>query len=82
MSDLVFQRIGLVIELDGPTHDSREGSRSDASRDLELRRAGWEVIRFGAAIVDDPKRFAAIVRDIVASRADRDRRTPRRPVEK
>lgn len=76
--DLVFEGIRLVIELDGPTHDGREGQVKDSGRDLALERAGWEVIRFGVGIVDDSARFTAIVRDIVRSRAHR----VRGPVEK
>ncbi len=72
--DLVFEQIGLVLELDGAPHRDRETQQRDTARDLALRRAGWEVIRFGAALVeDDPARFVAIFRDVVESRRGRGR---------
>lgn len=35
----------LVIELDGPTHDTREGKAADADRDALIASAGLKVLR-------------------------------------
>lgn len=64
-----------MIELDGPTHATREGSARDAVRDQDMWCAGWEVIRLGVALLDDPARFTRLVRRIVASRAHREKGT-------
>lgn len=69
--DLVFPDHDLIIELDGPTHDTPEAAASDAGRDLALRREGWEVIRFGVDVLDDHREFVAIVRDLVRTRGHR-----------
>lgn len=76
--DLVFLGLDLVIELDGPTHADPERAAVDAARDLALRREGWEVIRFGVAVLDDLPEFVRIVRDIVRTREHR-RGQPRHP---
>ena len=39
----------LVVEVDGPCHESRQ--RADARRDAELRGLGYRVVRVGAALV-------------------------------
>lgn len=76
--DLVFAALGLVLELDGAGHHSSGEARvRDANRDLALARAGWEVIRFGSALVTDaPEQFVAIVKDLVRTRERRARRQP------
>lgn len=36
----------LIVELDGPSHDSIERKLHDAARDAELRRRGYRILRF------------------------------------
>lgn len=76
VGDLVFDRLGLVIELDGHHHATREASVRDSIRDVDMWCAGWEVIRLGVSILDDPARFTRLVRRIVTSRAHRAVGTP------
>ncbi len=35
----------LVVEVDGPSHETPEGQSRDAGRDAWLRREGWRVVR-------------------------------------
>lgn len=74
VGDLVFGDLRLVIEIDGPTHDSRDGAIDDAIRDEDMWRAGWEVIRLGVDKLDDLTAFIGLVRAIVTSRSERARR--------
>ena len=44
----------LIIELDGPTHDSKEARDYDNMRMRVLERQGWTVIRYANdAVFDD-----------------------------
>ncbi len=41
----------VVVELDGPPHESREARAKDAARDRFLRSEGFEVLRFSNVLV-------------------------------
>ncbi|MCB9998980.1 MAG: DUF559 domain-containing protein [Methylobacteriaceae bacterium] len=41
----------VIVELDGPPHDSIEQKRHDAARDGELRRRGYRILRFANELV-------------------------------
>ena len=40
----------LIVEVDGPTHDTIEQRGKDGERDAVLRRLGFRVLRFGSEI--------------------------------
>src|ERR1700733_16113524 len=44
IADFACMKARLVVELDGPSHDTRLAY--DAKRDLDLQKMGWTVIRF------------------------------------
>src|SRR5262249_54359383 len=44
IADFACVKARLVVELDGPSHDTRLAY--DAKRDFDLRKMGWVVIRF------------------------------------
>ena len=41
----------LIVELDGPGHDSIEQKSHDSARDAELRRRGYHILRFANELV-------------------------------
>jgi very-short-patch-repair endonuclease len=49
IADFCALAIKLIVEVDGAIHARKRGS--DARRDLKLRRAGFRVVRVGAALV-------------------------------
>lgn len=51
--DFVWRQQRLVVEVDGPHHDHEPQQASDRRRDRSLARAGWTVVRYGAAEVYD-----------------------------
>jgi very-short-patch-repair endonuclease len=44
--DFVWAGHRLVVEVDGPHHESPATRRRDAARDRRMARAGWTVLRF------------------------------------
>jgi very-short-patch-repair endonuclease len=44
IADFACMKARLVVELDGPSHDTRLAY--DAKRNLDLQKMGWTVIRF------------------------------------
>lgn len=44
--DMAFPEKRLVIEIDGPFHEKTK--KKDASRDYELSKRGWKVIRYSS----------------------------------
>ena len=56
----------LILELDGGVHARPSQSRRDASRDRELRRMGYRVMRLPNGIVREaPELFVAKVLEVV-----------------
>lgn len=51
--DFVFRRERLVVESDGPPHETVEGRAEDARRDAALLDAGWRTVRYPNERVDD-----------------------------
>lgn len=51
MADFVCLEYKLIVELDGPPHESPEQRIHDAERDLWLRAQGWRVLRVSSEIV-------------------------------
>lgn len=65
-ADLPVLALRLDLEIDGPHHDLPEQRGADRRRDRLIRRAGWNVERFPAAMVDlDPCGFARAVDELV-----------------
>lgn len=58
--DFACPAVKLVIEVDGPSHDTPEQAEFDAARTEYLEREGWRVIRFtNSEIYDGPDAVAA-----------------------
>jgi very-short-patch-repair endonuclease len=54
-ADCCWPAARLVVECDGPSHDTPAGRLHDARRDVRLQNAGWRVLRFPwREIVGDP----------------------------
>ena len=54
-ADFCWPAVRLVVEADGPSHDTPTGRLHDARRDVRLQNAGWRVLRFPwREIVGDP----------------------------
>lgn len=51
--DIAFPKQKLVIEIDGPYHDSEEQKERDFRRDIFLNKEGWKVLRYKASTVHD-----------------------------
>jgi very-short-patch-repair endonuclease len=78
-ADFVWRDLGFVVETDGYRyHRGRQAYREDRRRDLELRSLGFEVQRLSDEQIDEePRRVAAILREVLASarhRVERDGR--------
>ena len=46
IADLICRSEGLIIEVDGPTHDAPEAQAYDQRRTDWLQREGYKVLRF------------------------------------
>ena len=46
IADFLCVEHGLIVELDGPTHDGPFQKEHDSARDRWLRGEGWTVLRF------------------------------------
>src|ERR1700743_3622365 len=51
IADFVCAQSRLIIEIDGPSHDTRQ--IYDAKRESDLRNRGWEILRFTNEDVQD-----------------------------
>lgn len=71
--DIGVPALQLGFEIDGYAFHSGRGSfLHDRSRDIELAANGWHIVRFPAAwALDEPERFIASVRAIIAHRRRR-----------
>lgn len=66
--DVAYLEFRLVIELDGfGSHGTREAFQSDRERDRKLVAAGWRIVRFTwADIQERPERAVAELRALLA----------------
>jgi very-short-patch-repair endonuclease len=65
----------LIVEVDGPIHDTTEQRKLDARRDFELQRSGYRVLRLSAAAVRrDPSSVAEKILEKLDSTRARQRR--------
>jgi very-short-patch-repair endonuclease len=51
--DFLCHKLALVVEVDGPLHDTQEQKLFDASRTAELEQLGWLVVRVNERVVRD-----------------------------
>ena len=66
IADFACTRARLVVEVDGPSHELREGH--DARRDRALGELGWRVLRFSEReVVEDTE--GVVERIVAAGRA-------------
>jgi very-short-patch-repair endonuclease len=67
--DFLWRVERLIAELDGwETHRTRSAFEQDRARDNQLRRGGFEVVRFTwRQVSDDPSRVAATVRSLLTA---------------
>ena len=69
IADFVCFERRLIVEADGPTHETAEGGEADALRDAELRGLGYRVLRFrNDDIMDDPPSVLSAVVDAACER--------------
>ncbi len=69
VADALFERFGVVVELDGRVGHVEEGAFRDRERDNAHTVAGLVTLRFGWwDVVDDPCGVAAQIRTVLASR--------------
>ena len=45
IADFYCKTLGLVVEIDGASHFSKEAQRKDAERDRQMRAIGLEIVR-------------------------------------
>lgn len=63
-ADFLCRELGLVVELDGYSHDLRPGH--DAARDSWMREEGYRVLRFAnTAVRADPESVVLAIREAV-----------------
>ena len=72
VADFIHHASKLVIEIDGPAHDTLEAQQYDAERTAWLRQAGYRVIRFSGRDVADRLEFVVdrIAAEAVPSPSD------------
>lgn len=67
--DLAYAEARLAIEYQGALHADPDRMRRDLTRGLELHRAGWLVLSYGAPDLRHPATVAADVRRVLTTRA-------------
>jgi hypothetical protein len=67
--DLSYAEARLAIEYQGAHHADPQRLRRDLTRGLDLHRAGWLVLSYGAPDLRRPETVAADVREALARRA-------------
>ncbi|MFD2532996.1 endonuclease domain-containing protein [Gracilimonas halophila] len=46
VADFMCKELGLIIELDGGSHDHPKAKKKDEGRQLNLEKAGFKILRF------------------------------------
>lgn len=68
--DAVYERERVIVELDGGSHTTDRGRRSDARRDVAVQAEGWRVMRVSkAALLTDPDGVEADLRRLLTAGA-------------
>jgi very-short-patch-repair endonuclease len=69
--DFAFPDEMLVIEVNGPHHDSEEQKLKDKKRWFVLNNLGWKRRTFNAsAVYDNPEKYAKKIRKLLGKNAD------------
>ena len=55
----------IVLEADGPCHDSNKAKKRDWFRTKCLKLEGWKVYRLGYNLINDPERLSARITEIL-----------------
>jgi len=67
ITDILFRKEKLAIEIDGRQyHSSKEAFEEDRRRQNDLVRAGWTVLRFTWAMLDEPDMVIKVVKATLA----------------
>jgi very-short-patch-repair endonuclease len=75
--DFFCPEIGLVIELDGPVHDTESVRRRDANRTKNLEALGCTVLRLSNDLMlEDPPRAIARIETAAKALIDTDHQSP------
>jgi very-short-patch-repair endonuclease len=69
-ADFVCLRRKVVVEVDGPLHESREAQAHDAKRDDWMRAEGFVVLRFTEAEILSSSYWLGGVHDVLSRQAD------------
>lgn len=77
-ADFVCLRKSLIVEIDGPLHESEEARAHDASRDAWLRSEGFLVLRFKDTYILSSADWLGEVRETLQQRPEAPYR-PRSP---
>lgn len=55
----------IVLEADGPCHDSSKAKKRDWFRTKCLKMEGWKVHRLGYELINDPERLSTRITEIL-----------------
>jgi len=55
----------IVLEADGPCHDSSKAKKRDWFRTKCLKLEGWKVYRLGYELINDPERLSSRITEIL-----------------
>lgn len=69
-ADFICLRRKLVVEVDGPLHESAEAQAHDAKRDAWLADEGFLVIRFRDSEILSSMNWLGQVREVLKARAE------------
>jgi len=61
----------IVIEADGPCHDSSKNRRRDRFRDRILKNEGWKVYRLNYELITNSEKFKQMMNIIIGESNDR-----------
>jgi 5-methyltetrahydrofolate--homocysteine methyltransferase len=69
-ADFVCLRKKLIVEIDGPLHDSEHARAHDAERDFWLNKEGFQILRFKESIVLSSAYWLGDVREALQRRPE------------
>ena len=76
-ADFAAHVAGLIVEIDGRTHDTEEARFQDTERQVWLEQQGWRVLRFSdEAVIGGLDLVVAEIRRVCTSRVAAAGRTP------
>ena len=76
-ADFATHAAGLIVEIDGRTHETEEARLRDRERQVWLEQQGWRVLRFSdEAVIGGLDLVVAEIRRVCTSRVAAAARTP------